>query len=97
MNRKTAVLKNFGLAMVGLVSGFLGGVAHDQAQARKDVVRAQRFEVVSGAGKILSYWGPDSNPLMPVTAPKESSLFSSTREACVAAKSDLSRVILVLN
>ena len=56
--------------MVGIVSGFLGGVAHDRAQSGKDVVRAQRFEVVSGAGKILSYWGPDSNPLIPVTTQK---------------------------
>jgi hypothetical protein len=70
MNLRTAVLKNFGVAVMGLGSGFLGGVAHDRVQSGKDVMRAQRFEVVSGAGKILSYWGTDSNPLIPVTTPK---------------------------
>jgi len=33
-------------------------------------IRAKRFEIVGPSGKILSYWGPDSDPQIPAATPK---------------------------
>lgn len=57
------------VALVSACFGFLGSLAHDWVRSVQKVVRAERFEVVD-AGKLVSYWGPDSDPQMPASTPK---------------------------
>lgn len=74
MNLRTAVLNKVGVAVIAAGAGFLGSVIHDWTRSRTvaaatspapDVVRAKRYEVVNGSGRVLSYWGPDSDPQIP--------------------------------
>jgi hypothetical protein len=70
MNPRTTILKNAAVTLIAATAGFFGSVIHDWTGDSHEVFRAKRFEVVDGSGAVLSYWGPDSNPQIPVTTPK---------------------------
>jgi hypothetical protein len=76
MNLRAAILKNVGVSLLAAGAGFLGSVIHDRGvihfwtRDSHEVFRAQRFEVVDHSGALLSYWGPDSNPQIPVSTPR---------------------------
>jgi hypothetical protein len=77
MNRRTAILEKTGVAVIALAAGFLGSVLHNWVRgsrvtvpAAPEVLRAKRYEVVNGSGRVLSYWGPDNDPSIPASTPK---------------------------
>jgi hypothetical protein len=68
---KTAIKKNAVVAVVAIGGGFVGSMIHDSFKISPTTIRAERFEVI-GAGRLLSYWGPDSDPQIPAETPKGS-------------------------
>jgi hypothetical protein len=58
------------VAVVALCAGFLGSASYECLRAASGTVRAKRFEVVSPAGRLLSFWGQDDDPSLPATTPK---------------------------
>lgn len=69
MNLKS-IQKNSVILLIAIAGGFLGGNMRDTISTRSEVVRAKRYEVIGASGKVLSYWGPDSDPLIPGATPK---------------------------
>jgi hypothetical protein len=59
MNFKPAVQKNALVTIVATVAGYFGSAIHGWTNPKRDVLRAERFEVVNGAGKVVSFWGPE--------------------------------------
>jgi hypothetical protein len=66
----SAVRMNAIVAATAIAGGFLGSTLHQWLRTGSNVIRAQRFEIVGSSGKILSYWGPDSDPQIPAATPK---------------------------
>jgi hypothetical protein len=65
MVKRRETMKQTILIVAALLAGFVGGVLgtrveHTREQARPEqVVRARSFEMVDGAGRVISYWGID--------------------------------------
>jgi len=66
---RTALKNNAVVTVIAIAGGFIGGIIHDTIKLGPATIRAERFEVVSGR-RLLSYWGPDSNPQLPAETPK---------------------------
>ena len=65
-----ALKRHIVVAILGIASGFLGSILHDLTSPRSTTVRAERFEVVERSGRVLSYWGPDSDRGISPTTPR---------------------------
>lgn len=58
-------MRNLALIVGALLAGFAGGalssnVAHlHKPEITESVIRARRFELVDGTGRVISYWGKD--------------------------------------
>ena len=70
MNMMSAIRKNAVVAAVAIVGGFLGSAIHGWTQAKRDILRAKRFEVIDDSGTVLSFWGPETRAEIPATTPK---------------------------
>jgi len=70
MSIRTALQTHAAVAVVAICGGFLGATLHDWMKSAPANIRAKRFEVVGPTGKILSYWGPDSDPQIPAATNK---------------------------
>jgi hypothetical protein len=70
MGFSAAFQKNVIVAVVALGGGFAGSMIHDWMRKGSKAIRAERFEVVGTSGNVLSVWGPDSDPKIPVETPK---------------------------
>jgi hypothetical protein len=70
MDVKKTVQRYAVVLLLAVAGGFLGSSFHEWIRADSEVVRAKRYEVIGASGKILSYWGPDSNPSLPAETPK---------------------------
>lgn len=65
-----SIRKGFIVFAIAVAGGFLGGVLRESTKHSSEVIRASRFEVLGPSGKVLSYWGPDSDRLIPAATPK---------------------------
>jgi hypothetical protein len=64
-------LRTYGMvAVVALCAGFLGAASYEWVIGMPGTVRANRFEVVSPGGRLLSFWGKDDDPSIPASTPK---------------------------
>ncbi len=76
MNMRPVIIQKAGIAGIALVAGFLGSLVHDwvrdvtSTRGVNEVLRAQRYEIVSRSGRVLSYWGPDDDPNIPASTPR---------------------------
>jgi len=70
MDAIKGIQKYGAIFVIAIAGGFLGSSLHERVSADSDVVRAKRYEVIGQSGKVLSYWGPDSNPGLQSEIPK---------------------------